>query len=52
MVSSEYVLSSRTVSSLIASFGLIPIINDIVLFVLFTILLEFLTQFVETFSGP
>ena len=49
-VSSGYVLSSGTVSSLIESLGFISIIDDFVLFILFTILLKFLTQIVETFS--
>ena len=39
------------VSSLIASLGFIPIIDDTVLFILFTVLFKFLTQIVETFSG-
>ena len=44
--SSGYVLSSGTVSSLIASLGFISIIDDTVLFILFTILYKFLTQIV------
>ena len=48
---SGYVLSSGTVSSLIASLGFIPIIYDTVLVILFTVLFKFLTQIVDTFSG-
>ena len=48
---SGYVLSSGTACSLIVSFGFIPIINDIVEFILFTTLSKFLTQIVDTFSG-
>ena len=50
-VSSGYVLFGGTVSSLIASLGLIPVINDFVLIILLTILFKFLTQVVGTFSG-
>ena len=50
-VSFEYALPSGTVYSLIVSFGFIPIIDNIVLFILFTILFKFLTQIVDTFSG-
>ena len=45
------VLSSRTVSSLIVSLGFISIINDFVLFILFTIFFKLFTQIVDTFSG-
>ena len=44
-VSSGYVLSNGTVSSLIASLGFIPIIDDTALFNLFTAGSKFLTKF-------
>ena len=44
-------LSSLKIPSLIASFGVMPIIDDYVLFVLFTMLLRLLTQITDNFSG-
>ena len=43
---SEYVLRSLTISSLIALFGIIPIINDFMLLILFT-----LQELLMTFQG-
>ena len=50
-ISSGYFLSSGTVSSLIAFLGFIPVIDDTVLFILFTILYKYLTETLDTFSG-
>ena len=47
--SSGYIWSSLAVSSLIASFDYMSIINDFVLFVLYTILVKFLTQIFDIF---
>ena len=47
--SSGYIWSSLTVSSLIASFDYMSIISDFVLFVLYTILLKFLTHIFDIF---
>ena len=41
----------QTISSLLASFCFIPIINDFMLFILFTMLFRFLTHIADTFSG-
>ena len=43
------VLSSGTASSLIASLGIIPVIDDSVLFILFTVFFKFLTEIVDIF---